>query len=203
LRKWRTIAAAMTMLLAIVLGGCDLFGSAVPTPAYTPALQSPTPSLAPHTAATITAGDANGGLPPNPTPSPAMAVNLVGGFVKCEGEGRAGSSIYRYLNCWRGSVNGYRMYIWSGYGIDYGGGKGWAPVCGSGYADEYSYYHIGVGDDYRGNDLRGGYGCGYLSIEQVSGTVITFKMENFAGETYTKTLDFAPLLQDGTPTLGR
>jgi hypothetical protein len=123
----------------------------------------------------------------------------VGGFVKCEGEGTAGSSVDAYLNCWSGSVDEHRVYIWSGYARDYGGGKGWKAICGSGAVDEYSFYHILVGDPNR-KDLRGGYGCGHLSIVQVSGTAITFKLEDFAGNANTKTLDFAHVLEDGTPT---
>ena len=195
LHSWRALAVSVATGVACILGGCDLLGSTAPAPA----LQSPTPAFAPHTTATITTSNTNAGRTPHPTPSPAVTVTSVGGFVKCEGEGTAGSSVDAYLNCWSGSVNGYRMYIWSGYARDYGGGKGWSPVCGSGDVDEYSYYHMIVGKP-NGNELRGGYGCGHLSILEVSGTAITFKLEDFAGNTYTKTLDFAPLLENRSPT---
>jgi hypothetical protein len=194
LHNWRALAVSVTISVALILSGCDLLGSAP-----TPALLSPTPAVAPHTAATITTSNAKAGRMPNPTPSPAATVTLVGGFVKCEGEGPAGSSVDEYLNCWSGSVNGYPIYIWSGYARDYGGGKGWEAICGSGDVDEYSYYHMFI-SKHTVDDLRGGYGCGHLSILEVSGIAITFKLEDFAGNTYTKTLDFAPLLEDRSPT---
>jgi hypothetical protein len=115
----------------------------------------------------------------------------------CENIGTAGSSVYVNLNCWSGSVNGDLIYIRSGYALDYGGGKGWSPVCGSGDADEYSYYQIGVSDH---GGLEDGYGCGHLRILEVSGTSITFKLEDFAGNSYIKTLDFASLLDKRIPT---
>jgi hypothetical protein len=195
LHNSRTLAVIGTISVAFILGGCDLSDSA----ALTPPLQSPTAAFALHTTAKSTASNASSDGTPIPTLSPVVTVTSAGGFVKCQGEGTAGSSVDAYVNCWSGNVNGYRTYIWSGYARDYGGGKGWEPICGSGDVDEYSYYHIIVGKP-SGNDLRGGYGCGHLSILGVSGTAIAFKLEDFTGNTYTKTLDFTPLIEDPSST---
>lgn len=160
--------------------------------------EPPTPTPAPPvTRAFATATSTPLLALPSPTPS------LAGYFTKCDDEMTAGSAGNVYLNCWSGAINGRPMYIWAGYARHVHDKKAEKAICGRYGEGETSYYHMYVVslDGHDTNDKQDGFGCGHLSIKTVSGTVITFQMDDFQqNNSYTVNVDFAPLLQDPTPT---